>query len=465
MTGHHRERHILRKGQVSNRVLLVIVLVLAFLIFQFLGFSRGILVSCLALAAFFVAFIKTDFALVLLIFSMLLSPELSMGGIPGRTVVLRLDDLLLFVVFFGWIAKMAVNKQLGLLRSSPLTKPLLVYIFVCVLSTSVGGVRGTTDVKHGFFYILKYAEYFILFFMVSNNITNKKQVKIFVFFMLLTCLIVGVYGLQLSVLHSARASAPFEGPIGEANTLAGYLVEIMAITLGLFFYTGSQKLRLLLGGLFVFLTLPFLYTLSRGGWLAFFAMWATFLLLCKRKRGLILLLTVFVIAAAPLVLPKKVIHRYRATFMPGKTYTVLGKKITIDESASLRVRSLEGALKQWRERPILGHGIPAGSALTDVQYGRTLREIGIVGFLSFIWVIATLFKIGWRSFTSPEVDDFGRGISLGFISALAGLLFMGVAAEVFIIIRIMEPFWFLAAMVAMLPEINSSEKESEKEAV
>ncbi len=451
---------MLRKGQASNYVLLVIVLVLAFLIFHVIGLSRHILVACLASAVFFVAFLRTDLALILLILSMLLSPEFGFGHIPGRTVVIRFDDIILFVVFFGWLAKMAVNRELGLLRTTPLNQPILAYIFVCILATGIGAVQGTTDAKHGFFYIAKYAEYFLLFFMVSNNITGKKQVKVFVSFILLTCLVVCVYALRTYLLHGGRATAPFEGVTGEANTLAGYLLVIMGMTLGLFLYTRSLRLRLLLGGLLAFMVFPFLYTLSRGGWFGFFAMSLTFLVLCKRNREMLLLVSVGVIIAAPLILPEAVIHRYRATFLPGKTYELLGRKVSIDESASLRIRSLEASLKQWRQRPILGHGIPAGGAVTDVQYGRTLREVGIVGFLSFAWIIITLLRLGWRSFTNPEIDDFGRGLSLGFICALTGLLLMGVAAEVFIIIRIMEPFWFLAAIVVMLPEINLPAQEA-----
>ena len=73
--------------------------------------------------------------------------------------------------------------------------------------------------------------------------------------------------------------------------------------------------------------------------------------------------------------------------------------------------------------------------------------------------MVTLFKVGWRGFTHPQIDDFGKGLSLGFTCALVGLLAMGVAAEVFIIVRIMEPFWFLAAMVVMLPEVSISPQQ------
>ena len=449
------EPDMLRKGQVSNYLLLVIILILAFLIFHVVGLSRRVVVACLASGVFFAAFVRIDLALIFLIFSMLLSPEFGFGGIPGRTVVLRFDDVILFVVFFGWLARMAVYRELGLLRNTSLNKPILAYIFVCILATGIGALQGTTDAKHGAFYILKYVEYFILFFMVSNSIRDKKQVKMFVTFMLLTCLVVGVYALRSYFVEGLRATAPFEGKTGEANTLAGYLIVIMGVTLGLFFYSRSLRLRFLLGGLFVFMTLPFLYTLSRGGWFGFFAMWLTFLILCKRNREMLLLVSVGIIIAAPLILPEAVIHRYRATFMPGKSYEVLGKKLTIDQSAALRVRSFEHSIERWKRRPILGDGVPGSVPVVDVQYARLIREVGIAGSMAFIWIAVTLFRIGWRSFADSELDDFSRGLSLGFICAWAGLLVMGVAAEVFIIIRIMEPFWFLAAIVVMLPEIRN----------
>src|SRR5207247_8034475 len=61
-----------------------------------------------------VAFVSTRLSLYLLVFSMLLSPEFLVagltggGGASGRGITLRFDDLLLVVIGFVWIAKMAV---------------------------------------------------------------------------------------------------------------------------------------------------------------------------------------------------------------------------------------------------------------------------------------------------------------------------------------------------------------------
>ncbi len=418
------------------------------------------LIVLLAAVIFLISLLKTDFAIIILIFSMLLSPEFSVGGgIPGRSVVVRFDDIFLFLVFFGWLAKMAINKEIGLLRNTPINKPIIAYIFTCLLATGIGAVLGTTNPKQGFFYILKYVEYFILFFMVTNNLRDKKQIKMFICFLLLVSVIVGIYGLYSYFYLGERATAPFEGEGGEANTLAGYLILIMSLTLGLFLYNRTMLGRFLLGCLFVFLAVPFMFTLSRAGWLGFIPMLITFIIVSKKGKVLLLFCLLASVLIAPVFLPKPVTQRFHATFAADSSYTVMGRKVTLDESTAIRIRTWKGSLARWAKRPILGYGIPGGGSVSDVQYTRILREVGIVGFLAFLWIIARLFKAGFSSFNSEQTDDFTKGISLGFISGLAGILTMGVGAEVFIIIRIMEPFWFLAAIVVMLPQLcvsNSS---------
>jgi hypothetical protein len=43
---------------------------------------------------------------------------------------------------------------------------------------------------------------------------------------------------------------------------------------------------------------------------------------------------------------------------------------------------------------------------------------------------------------------------MGYMAGFIGLLFHGLGANTFIIVRIMEPFWFLTAMVVMFPELS-----------
>jgi hypothetical protein len=43
---------------------------------------------------------------------------------------------------------------------------------------------------------------------------------------------------------------------------------------------------------------------------------------------------------------------------------------------------------------------------------------------------------------------------MGYLAGFIGLLYHGIGANTFIIVRIMEPFWFVTAMVVMIPEME-----------
>ncbi|RJR21279.1 MAG: hypothetical protein C4581_02270 [Nitrospiraceae bacterium] len=404
---------------------------------------------------FFIAFVNTDAALIILIFSMLLSPEIGIGGVPGREVVIRVDDLLLLVIFFSWISKMAIHKELGLLRSNPLVRPILAYVFIAVLATLFGALQGHVNIKSAFFYVLKYIEYFLLFFMVANNLRDMGQVRKYVFLLLLVCLIVSIYAWYLKLSGFERVAAPFDISEGEeANTLGGYLLFMMAIAIGIIVYCRSLNLLM---PLLLFLGLivpPFLFTLSRGSWLGFFPMLITIVALTKRARLVLVAGLLLIIALLPVVIPQSVKQRIDVTFASGKTYNVLGKDVTIAESGSLRIDKWIRIMHLWTERPFLGYGV-TGLGIVDAQYPRVLGETGIMGFIAYMWIMAIIFIKGKQTLDRVE-EGWAKGLTLGFLGGFAGLLVQALTASTFIIVRIMEPFCFLAAIVIMLPEIGAA---------
>ena len=432
------------------------LLLLAFIIF--LSVSKSPLqllplIFVLAPIVFIITFINTDVALIILIFSMLLSPELKIAEVPARAVVVRIDDILLFVVFFSWLAKTAINKELGLLRRTPLNPLIIAYILICILSTGIGILTGHIQPLKSFFYILKYVEYFMLFFLVTNNIRDKKQLKTFIVAFLITCAIICAYTTtQIGVL--GRTTAPFEGTVGEANTLGGYLVFLFAVCIGLFLYSPLPTWRFCSAALACFIIPPLLFTLSRGSYLAFIFMYLTVIVLTRKKRLLLIGILILGIFIIPAILPNRVTERITATFIPGRVYSLLGTRIALDDSAATRVESWKWVLEKWKSRPFLGYGV-TGVGLVDTQYPRVLGETGIVGFWIFIWLIITIFRCGLRTFIDIK-DDWARGLTLGFLAGFIGLLIHSFSANTFIIVRIMEPFWFLAAAVMMLPRLQKA---------
>jgi len=143
-------------------VILLFVLVAFAFIMPVLSATKTIVLVA-GMVMFIISFVSTEIALYILIFSMLLSPEFVVGSTEGaslgRGVTLRLDDFLLVILGLSWLAKMAINKELGLFLKTPLNKPIAYYIIICLVSTLLGAMFGRVHLKTGFFFVLKYFEY------------------------------------------------------------------------------------------------------------------------------------------------------------------------------------------------------------------------------------------------------------------------------------------------------------------
>jgi hypothetical protein len=140
------------------------------------------LLLILLLLVFVCTFVWPEAGLYVLIFSMLLSPEIIAGDIGGKTTLgrgltLRLEDFLLVCIGLSWFARTAVDKTTGLFRKTPLNQPIAAYILACFLATLWGKFTGSVEGKSGFFFVLKYFEYMIVFFMVVNYVDTADQAK------------------------------------------------------------------------------------------------------------------------------------------------------------------------------------------------------------------------------------------------------------------------------------------------
>jgi O-antigen ligase len=402
---------------------------------------------------FALAFLKTDLAIGILVVSMLLSPELELGAVAGRSVVLRFDDIFLFVIFFGWLAKLAIFKELGVLKKTPLNGPIIVYVLVCVLSTALSLIEGQGSVKTSFFYLVKYFEYFLVYFLVVNNIHSLRQVKIFVNLMILVCVAACLYGLYNYFTTGMRVTAPFEGLEGEANTLSGYLVLLMAIMMGLLLYYDSRRMRFVLFMAMGVSVLALIFTLSRSGWISFIFMYLVFIFVSRRSKPVLIMGFIVMLFLGPLLTPRVVHERVAETFRYGKTYEFFGHRVKIDESGSARIDAWQKGFKKLAEKPLLGHGVP-GAAVVDNQYTLIMTETGLAGLAAFLFLLLTIFRRGFYAMKETEgKSGYAYGLSVGFLAGFSGLVAHASTAATFILIRIMEPFWFFMAIVVSLPTL------------
>ncbi|MBI4590847.1 MAG: hypothetical protein HY725_18645, partial [Candidatus Rokubacteria bacterium] len=223
-----------------------------------------------ASGVFLLVFVRTEVGLYLALLSMLLSPEFVLGGggalAERRELILRAEDLLLMVIALSWLAKTAVNKELGLVLKTPLNLPILVYLLTHLVATLVGYLTGTVKGASGFFYVLKYLEYFFVYFMVVNNVRDRAQAWRFTLVAFLTAAVVSLIGIA-QIPSGQRVSAPFEGEEGEPNTFGGYLLFMMALAAGLALESPHLRTRGWALGMLGLMAVPFLFTLSRASYL------------------------------------------------------------------------------------------------------------------------------------------------------------------------------------------------------
>jgi O-antigen ligase len=417
------------------------------------------------LLVFVCTFIWPEAGLYVVIFSMLLSPEIIAGdiggkGTLGRGITLRLEDFLLVLIGLSWLARTALDKATGLFRKTPLNKPIAAYILACLVATLWGKITGNVQGKAGLFFVLKYFEYMIVFFMVVNYVDTEEQAKRLLLCLFITCFIVSIYGL-IQIPEGGRVSAPFEGETGEPNTFGGYLLFMGAVAAALIDHMKNLRLRLGLICLLFVLLLTLVYTQSRASYLAIIPAFFVISLFSKRRLYLLSGLIVAILIG-PAIMPEVARERiaYTYTQRPNPKQIEIAS-IRLDTSTSARLHDWKKAISTWWKRPILGYGV-TGYGFIDAQYPRVLVETGVVGLLAFFWLILSLLLMSLRVWQEQR-DDLLRALCVGLIAGLVGLLVHALGANTFVIVRIMEPFWCVAGIVIALSGIREgSETELQR---
>jgi O-antigen ligase len=418
--------------------------------------ETGIL-SALALLACIIAIFKAEISVHFLIFAMLLSPELAVGDTAGgtlnRSITLRPDDILLVLITVIWFVRSAIDKVV-ILRRTPLNSAIFFYCVACILSTMVGIYDGRVQTTSGMLFVLKYIEYFLIFWMVINTTYSEGQVRRYLAVLFLVGIIVSFIGMS-QMRTGERVSAPFEGETGEPNTFGGYLLFLLSLALGVTFASRKYRLQGIL--VIAVLTSPFLFTLSRASYLGFIPMIFLITILSGHwVRAVWVPLIILLIVLFPSLMPRAVVDRVAFTFNQSARldqYEVLGQRL--DTSTSVRLFAFTEAGQAFSEKPVLGWGV-TGWHFIDSMYFRTLVETGLVGISAFLLLMVQVLRQAWRTRSYfRNRDPLYFGLASGFIAGTIGLLFHAVGSNTFIIVRIMEPYWLCCALIYILPHLTA----------
>ncbi len=181
-----------------------------------------------------------------------------------------------------------------------------------------------------------------------------------------------------------------------------------------------------------------------------------------RQRVIVVSILLIGLLISPLILPGLVKDRILYTFkQPESSGQIVVGNMRLDTSTSARIIGLKSILQDWPKHPILGYGI-TGYGFIDAQLPRVLIETGLVGLIAFLYLLYSIFRLAINRLKTAKSPYF-KGLAIGFLAGYVGLLFHSLGANTFIIVRIMEPFWFFAGIIAVLPMLEKQQQEQPQE--
>ena len=173
---------------------------------------------------------------------------------------------------------------------------------------------------------------------------------------------------------------------------------------------------------------------------------------------------VAILAMSPFLMPESVKERLFYTTEKQDNVCALKQQesvggVTFDTSSSARIRSWKNSIEAIPTHPIIGWGV-TGWRFIDAQYFKVVVETGIVGLATFWLLLGKILSNTWKSYRTCE-DPLFRGVSLGFIVGTVALIAHASMTNTFIIVRIMEPFCLIMAIVIGVPHLEEQAREAE----
>jgi len=293
-------------------------------------------------------------------------------------------DLIYSFLLMGFLAIWLLSCGLPLKETKPIRYPLILICLALIIS-----VVFSLDKLHSFIQLYEYIAGLLLFIIaVSLSYENKMRILNVIIWSGLIISLLAIYqylfGFQHLSSHLAkynisntfilesvsqkRVFLPFVTP----NTLAGYLAMVIALTL-----THNYRAWLMIP-----LSLALLLTRSLGGLLSLVLSLAVYFSLRGKigKRGIIFLFGLIVVSALVLII--------RSINQKPHLQPIF--------STIMRLNYWKDTLKIIKTWPLFGVGLGnfnlAESRFAHNSYLQIWAEMGILGFISVLWLIIAIFK-------------------------------------------------------------------------
>ncbi len=239
-----------------------------------------------------------------------------------------------------------------------------------------------------------YMQVMLIFLLIVNTVTSPKRVDrlcwvIVIAFGYISARVCFDYLRGVNLVEGNRAAGPGGGFFENPNDLALNLVAFLPLAMMYARRQGAPATRLLAAGISVLMAVALIFTKSRGGFVALFAMLATYLLVARLlKPGMIIALVLGGMLATPM-LPASFWDRMASITDPGRDVTGSRKE---------RIELMEQAWQVFQEHPFTGIGAGQFENYKEpgqVQHWRVTHntplqlaaEVGILGVIAMFFLL------------------------------------------------------------------------------
>lgn len=244
------------------------------------------------------------------------------------------------------------------------------------------------------------------------------------------------------------------------NAFSVYMVFFLLSAI-CFFIDERIKIKYRFLNLIVFIILfyPFLYSISRTGYLALFIA-SGFLLTIKRKR----LLPIYIFIIITMFVSNSIIYERLIEF----TFTNSG----LDISSIGRIEYWKGAMATIIRYPVFGVGFNGFSIIglkymnyfdtlinAHNEYLQILLNSGVVGFFLFCSIIYKLFKIAMLERKKIR-DQFIKNILSIYLATIVALCVSSFFSTPFLNYQVIGQFWIASALILKFKEENKNENSN-----
>jgi len=415
--------------------------------------------------------------------------------LPAKELIA--ETLVLLTLMF-WGFRM-INRGEVKLIPTPLNLPILSFISICLLSLIW---------SNSFFVSLKELPLFLighlLYFIVTNNISDNRQISRILNILLIVGGLFGIYGiLQYKGIDFAFwkgniARQRVFGLFGNVNYFAEYMIVPLPLAISLFFAARNRTSKILLLVEILAMGGSLILTFTRGSYLAIgiSSLFMFFLYLVSQGKNfikqhkkifililaLIILVTFLFAIPNPLNKPGTVISKIKGRISISQLTkdTSLKRRIAIWKFTGLMIKDHPllglgvGTFKynslkyqaqffsQGENRTLYPHGFPDK---THNEYLQLWAELGIIGLGIFIWLMVSYFNYGIKLLKKIK-DNYKRGIIIGLMGSIMAVLVDSIFGFPLHLVATIVLFWLLLGLtivVGLKNEVNAREINTKKE--